>query len=1118
MMCGGLAGAEPPPLALEGTVSLVRSVADGGLELELCCGTNRARVEVKRAGENSPALSSRIRAERREVSGWGEIQVLTGSLLPVARNTASLREVGRGGLRARCVADLEGEVLAVSPNGAFLAFKDGAGVTLLEMQPPARVPAPGQKIHIEGNCTVEEGRAIFRNLPLVDNDDVHEMKKESGSIYLTAGRHPLRVDWFNRDAPYGLQVYYQGPDLPRQRIPDSALFRKERDPATGRWRWVNGLDYRCYEGSWMRTPAFPALVAAKRGMAANFDTSLATRINDVGLEFEGYLEAPRQGIYTFWTISDDGSLLFLDETAPVIEVRGSGALPKPVPIALEQSWRQGQEPGWSQVEGTVTFASEQSGEVELELGSDTGRMRVELADGTGAPLDLLPGRRIRATGLCLATRTVEGQMVAGTLLAPGINQIEFWEPEAERWSDHPTPPLGDPTGQSGEASNNLPLLTKVEQIKRLTREQWQRGYPVKIRGVVTTVLNGGFFIQDPTWSVYARWQDPAQSEMRVGDYWEVQGKTFAEFAPNIQVSRAVRLGFAALPEPLRPAWDRLINGSLDTEYVEVQGIVTAVSAGGVSLLTRSGTIGLELPDLQPQALPQYDNALIRVRGCVIPIRDIHSDPQRVEPGRIRLCNASITVDEAAPKDPFATPLKHAADLLLFDSRAGAFQRVKIAGQILHERAGVYFLADGKYGLRFIPKTPMDLAPGDLAEAVGFLELDRSLPVLREAAARRVGRAKLPEPRMLGPEALLSQHHDATLVKVRARLTEIGRDPSDDVLRMQLGTRAFIARLQRRDGPMPALSPGSLLELTGVYAGQGGDLASGREFMSFELLLNGPSDIQVLARPSWWTIRHTLTVVGGMAIMILAASVWISLLHRQVEERSQQLTAETRRREYTEQQRAVERERSRIAKDLHDDLGGCLTEIKLLAGGVASGPLTPSATRENARLIAQKSDRVVRVLDEIVWAVDSKNDSVASLADYLSGTAEEFLRAAGIVLRLDIQRNLPVIPLSSECRHELFVAVREALNNVARHSGATAVWLRFKLESGWLSIVVEDNGHGFNAPAPPANGNGLGNLRERLARRGGSCRIESSTGAGTRVTLALPTGERSPPASSIHPIG
>src|SRR5262249_17921386 len=159
---------------------------------------------------------------------------------------------------------------------------------------------------------------------------------------------PLRVAWFNRAPPYGLGVYYQGPNLPRQKIPAAALFHEQAN--TG--QWSNGVNYRCYEGNWLRVPDFDELTPTKEGVTANFDVGVIPPVENVGMQFTGAVEAPRDGIYSFSTISDDGSLLFVDEKPPVIEVTGTNTLARPAPITVRQNLRADQNYQWAEVEGT----------------------------------------------------------------------------------------------------------------------------------------------------------------------------------------------------------------------------------------------------------------------------------------------------------------------------------------------------------------------------------------------------------------------------------------------------------------------------------------------------------------------------------------------------------------------------------------------------------------------------------------------------------------------------------------------------------------------------------------------------------------------------------------------
>jgi signal transduction histidine kinase/ligand-binding sensor domain-containing protein len=208
----------------------------------------------------------------------------------------------------------------------------------------------------------------------------------------------------------------------------------------------------------------------------------------------------------------------------------------------------------------------------------------------------------------------------------------------------------------------------------------------------------------------------------------------------------------------------------------------------------------------------------------------------------------------------------------------------------------------------------------------------------------------------------------------------------------------------------------------------------------------------------------------------------------------------RKLEHLKQQHALERERERIAQDLHDDLGSTLTEISMLAGS----PKRTAKTEEEGNAlaeIAQRSDHLVRAMDEIVWAVNPRHDSVRSLAEYLSAYARDFLATAGIRSRLDVQKDLPELLLKPEQRHELFHTVKEAVRNAGRHAQASEVWLRIKVENQALRIGVEDDGRGFD-PASVAEGNGLRNMRERLARIGGSCVIQKGCDKGTMVEIKL----------------
>ena len=215
----------------------------------------------------------------------------------------------------------------------------------------------------------------------------------------------------------------------------------------------------------------------------------------------------------------------------------------------------------------------------------------------------------------------------------------------------------------------------------------------------------------------------------------------------------------------------------------------------------------------------------------------------------------------------------------------------------------------------------------------------------------------------------------------------------------------------------------------------------------------------------------------------------------------------RRLEHLESQHEVERERSRIARDLHDDLGAGLTEIGLL-GGLLQDPARLPANKQEAldRIVHRCRDLVV-ALDEIVWAVNPRNDSVNSLGGYVCRYAQGFLEPTDIRCRLEMHETEPDQPLTSEQRHNLFLAFEEALTNVVRHSGATEVRIKiFVGNDNRLCIGIEDNGRGL-APAVKDDADGLINLRQRMARIGGQCDIVNRAGGGVSVSLSLPLAPR-----------
>ena len=205
----------------------------------------------------------------------------------------------------------------------------------------------------------------------------------------------------------------------------------------------------------------------------------------------------------------------------------------------------------------------------------------------------------------------------------------------------------------------------------------------------------------------------------------------------------------------------------------------------------------------------------------------------------------------------------------------------------------------------------------------------------------------------------------------------------------------------------------------------------------------------------------------------------------------------------EQEAALYKERTRIAKDIHDDLGASLTEISLLGELAQHDFSTAGTARGHVEKIAVMARDGIKALDEIVWAVNPRNDTLAHLIDYVGQFAVDFLRVAAIRCRLDFPEQPPVRAVSAEVRHNFFLVAKEALHNVVKHAQATEVWLRVNVSDARLQLTVEDNGSGFDCPPENAWADGLRNMRERLAEMGGKCQVRSQGGLGTKVIFEVP---------------
>jgi signal transduction histidine kinase len=203
------------------------------------------------------------------------------------------------------------------------------------------------------------------------------------------------------------------------------------------------------------------------------------------------------------------------------------------------------------------------------------------------------------------------------------------------------------------------------------------------------------------------------------------------------------------------------------------------------------------------------------------------------------------------------------------------------------------------------------------------------------------------------------------------------------------------------------------------------------------------------------------------------------------------------------QQFLQRERARIARDIHDDVGARLSHLVLLGERAQRAQSPDRETQLQLDQICERTREVLGAIDEVVWTVNSKRDTIRDFETYVCNYAETFLQSAGIRCRSEVETDIPEGAFDLAIRRNLFLAIKEAINNAAKYSGATELFLRIHLQGKELVVIVEDNGKGFDPARANSNRNGLTNMSQRIVELGGQCKIISRPGNGCRVEFKTP---------------
>jgi signal transduction histidine kinase len=663
-------------------------------------------------------------------------------------------------------------------------------------------------------------------------------------------------------------------------------------------------------------------------------------------------------------------------------------------------------------------------------------------------------------------------------------------------------------------------LRTVAAIRGLTAEQTQEKLPVRLRGVVTFFDESLFsrFIQDETAGIYL--QFPANvgpPQLVPGQVVEVTGTgSPGEYAPVVVVDNMKIVGEMPLPKAKPVTYQQLASGVEDSQFVEISGIVRSVrpmensTYHQIEITTGGGRLLIFAKELPVKRAEELLDSTVRARG----VCSTQFNHQR-QLFAIRLMVPrpdDLQIEIPATGDPFAITARPIDSLLQFAPQATYGHRVKVSGTVIYFDPGsAIFLQDGEHGVEIQTKEREPLQLGDQIEALGFISQGDYTPLLQDGVYRKISSNPPPPPEPMTPDEALTGNHDCQLIQVSARLIDRSLHGSEQYLVLQQSNFIFQASLKQLNGHdnFSHLENGSCVKVTGVCRIEPGEWQAGDNWRakSFSIQMRSPDDVAVVLAPPWWTLKKLLWIAGMLGFVALVAFVWVVVLRRRVADRTRELEVQIQKRQLAERTREIEQERARVAHDLHDDLGSGLTEVNMLTTLVRSPATSVEEKQRYLGELTETARRMVTSLDEIVWAVNPRNDTIASLASYFGSYAQRLLDLASLSCGLDIAHDLPEYPLDPKFRQELFFAFKEALTNVVRHAGASQVWLRISVSNDWLTVEVSDDGHGFDPKNQQAGQDGIANMKERLESLGGQCEITSRAKEGTAVCLHAPLPKR-----------
>lgn len=472
-----------------------------------------------------------------------------------------------------------------------------------------------------------------------------------------------------------------------------------------------------------------------------------------------------------------------------------------------------------------------------------------------------------------------------------------------------------PSPIPGPSGARAAPLTQVAEVRALNQEQASRALPIRIDGIVTDLpgYKNSFFLQDASGGISVDRTDSAA--VRVGDRVEVTGKTNPGlFAPTIVASHVRVLRHGLLPAPISVAYHDIAGGALDSQWVELHGVVRSARMSrlfkdDVLILVmelNGGSMTVILQDFAGIDIAHLVDAAVRLRGvCASNFNDKRQfiGAQMFIPNR-----SGMKVLDAAADDPFTAPSIRIRDAMQYGQN---MHRVKVSGIATYQAPGrILYLQDGRDGIAVRNSLKTVIPPGTKVEAVGFPSVGSYAPILEDGVVRIVGDGKPPLPLRIDAEKVIVSYksifatvvntdiapYDGQLVQLQGQVVENLVQGGQRIWVLRHDSEIFQAYLPlgASDDRMSNIATGSSISVTGICEVRAD---SERNPVSFSILMRTSQDIAVLKRAPWWTPGRTLLLLGSLASATLLVSLWVLILRKRVELQTQTIRESEERFRY-----------------------------------------------------------------------------------------------------------------------------------------------------------------------------------------------------------------------------